>query len=297
MAATKNKMPSSRQSGTETALGAYRAPRGRSGEDDGADDEITHIAEHVGARLRQRREKHGWTIRQLSLKTEGLGKSRKIQGGRISRIENGLVNPDIREIAILCDALGLSRAEAVEPPAKPYFINRSDVIAARLREALDGSYRVKRTSRAHEDLIDKGDRPYRYVPLTDDASVVKQQATPPDVQGALTSPLMQKFIFVIQSVSDSELFKGLDRHWGEEIIYVVKNNVWAWFADVPDKDKLTDASITKLLLHEGDCLHFSSELLHGFSAYREPATALFVYSDAGAPPQFRVIPERKVSET
>src|ERR1019366_3801304 len=123
--------------------------------------------------------------------------------------------------------------------------------------------------------------------------LVKLDSTPREVQGTFRIPLMQKSVFIIEPIEDDdELVEGLDSHWGEEIIYVVKNSVWVWFADVPDKEQMRskmskDERIVKILLHEGDCLHYSSELLHGFKAYREPATALFVYSDAGAPPQFR----------
>ncbi|MFJ3959180.1 helix-turn-helix domain-containing protein [Arthrobacter sp. NPDC090010] len=67
------------------------------------------LAAAIGARVRQERQAHGWTLDQLS---ETAGISRRM----LVNVEQGAANPSIATLLRLSDALGVGLPALVEPP-------------------------------------------------------------------------------------------------------------------------------------------------------------------------------------
>lgn len=68
------------------------------------------LARAIGARVKQERNAHGWTLDQLA---DGAGVSRRM----IVNVEQGSVNPSVGTLLRLSDALGVGLPALVEPPA------------------------------------------------------------------------------------------------------------------------------------------------------------------------------------
>ncbi|MHA7168989.1 helix-turn-helix domain-containing protein [Arthrobacter bambusae] len=68
------------------------------------------LARAIGARVKQERNAHGWTLDQLA---EGAGVSRRM----VVNVEQGSVNPSVGTLLRLSDALGVGLPALVEPPA------------------------------------------------------------------------------------------------------------------------------------------------------------------------------------
>lgn len=238
----------------------------------------------IGARLRQRREHQELTLREVADRTRTGSGVRGISPAHISRIERAEVTVDLKELAVICNALRCELRDVLEPSVKPWYMTPwNEIVQPKLAEVRSGTLKIERTDPAHEYLIDRGK--YKYVPLTDETRFAGER------EGTIDSPLMQKSVFIIEAISDEDMTLGLDQHWGEEIIHVLDGEVICWFAQ--SKPDAEAGRIKKIHLKPRDCLHYTSQLLHGFTARGNEAIALFVYSDATATPvTFRAVNQK-----
>jgi transcriptional regulator with XRE-family HTH domain len=76
------------------------------------DDVAAKLAAVIGARVKQERRAHGWTLDQLA---ETAGVSRRM----VVSVEQGAVNPSVGTLLRLSDALGVGLPALVEPPESP----------------------------------------------------------------------------------------------------------------------------------------------------------------------------------
>lgn len=80
------------------------------------DDEA--LAAAIGSRVRQQRQRQGWTLDQL---VEASGVSRRM----LINVEQGSANPSISTLLKLSEALGVGLPLLVEPPAPPIKTTRA----------------------------------------------------------------------------------------------------------------------------------------------------------------------------
>ena len=104
---------------------------------------------------------------------------------------------------------------------------------------------------------------------------------------------MQKYFFQIEGANEEQVIAGLDRHEGEEIIFVIEGELQFWFKQEESK------SARHITLKKGDCLHYKSQLLHGYRATGTSSVeALFVYSNIEpvTTPEITDVPPKKSTE-
>lgn len=242
------------------------------------EEQLEYYKERV-ARFKDRREQLGINLRDLSAKTrEYHPKGCSISTSQISRIENGTIEPSFTEIVILCNVLDLSPNDVLGTQDQPWFVIRAGKAEQRLSEVREDKSKIKRRGAAHEYLIEKG--VYRYIPLANNNLLVEEGET----GKAKFVPLIRKFLFEVGRAQEEDIKQGLDSHTGEETIYVLDGEMEFWYRQSlnhPPKN---------LTLRKDDCLHFSSELLHGFRAAgtTERAKALFVLAEISTSDPFRM---------
>ncbi len=82
------------------------------------DDTAAKLATAIGARVRQERQRRGWTLDQLA---GAASVSRRM----VVSVEQGVVNPSVGTLLRLSDALGVGLPALVEPPEpKPLKVTR-----------------------------------------------------------------------------------------------------------------------------------------------------------------------------
>lgn len=229
---------------------------------------------NVGEALRTARSGQGMSLRELSEATRVADPEKKgVLPAQISRIENGST-PDLRELLLLSEVLGVSPEKILKPDVIPWFVVRRERAEKLLTEIESGQVKVERLHDRHQHMMNKSI--YKYVPLEDNLSAKEEY------EGNLTAG-MRAYIFEVARASQQDLLAGLDRHHGEEIVIVMEGELEFWFKQ---RTKDTPRSIS---LKAGDCIHYSSQLLHGYRAAGkdQSARAIFVFSEPDhlTPPQ------------
>jgi transcriptional regulator with XRE-family HTH domain len=241
---------------------------------------LQEITLAIGGELKKFREAKGLTLDKLSeLTGEKNPARRRMTGGQISRIENGLIAPDLPELVLLCLALEQDLRELLQPAPKPWFVVRKTKSEEWLREILDipPKRKIKRETRRHEKLIEN--EVYRYVPLEDDQGTQESPGlVSPKERIGMVNPLMRKNLLIVGRLDEREIKESLDSHPGEEIVFVLEGELEFWFSQRrEDHPQSLDPP-----LGPGDCLHFSSELFHGFRASgKKTVRALQVFCEVG----------------
>lgn len=228
-------------------------------------DEPTARQLHIGRTLKEARERRGYKLRDVEQRLTDLGC--RMSASHLSRIENAVAEVGVRELERLCQVLEVP-TDAIWTPGKiPWHTVRGNTSEKVLQEVIRGEREITKYEPTHQLLIKKG--VYRYVPLD------RSLSDPGELEGTL-KPIMQGYLFDAGRISrrDMELPGALGQHEGEELIFVLEGELEFWFKQTLDEPTRT------LRLEEGDCLHFSSQLLHGFSATGEQANtrALFIYA-------------------
>jgi transcriptional regulator with XRE-family HTH domain len=238
----------------------------------------------VGRQLRSFRESSKRTLEKLSELTGKKNPSgRRITAAQISRIENGLVAAALPELELLCLALERDFQELFQPASIPWFVIRKNRSEEWLQEILSEPPKriIKRQTERHSELIKSG--VYRYIPLEDDSGTDEAPGLVlQNERSGTMRPLMRKNLLIVGKIDETEIrnivVDSLDSHPGEEIIYVLEGELEFWYAetrgDPPQR--------LELPLGPGDCLHFSSNLLHAFRAPGRTAVRAFqVFCESG----------------
>lgn len=76
------------------------------------DTNAAALAKAIGARVKQERQAHGWTLDQLAA---AAGVSRRM----VINVEHGAANPSLGTLLRISDALGVGLPALVEPPHPP----------------------------------------------------------------------------------------------------------------------------------------------------------------------------------
>lgn len=252
---------SSKRSGRDTA--AQRSGKERSGKLQwqsipGVQDRTLA----VGRQLKSFRDQAGYTLEKLSELTGKRNPARRrMTAAQISRIENGQIAPDLPELELLCLALERDLRELFQPATKPWFVVRRGKSEEWLQEVLDGRRVIERQTGRHAKLIKDG--VYRYLPLEDEPGTAEKPGLVESNERAGTmTPLMRKNLLIVGKADEGDVKEALIGHPGEEIIFVLEGELDFWFCQQRgDPPQHLDSP-----LGPGDCLHFSSELLHGFRA-------------------------------
>lgn len=226
-------------------------------------------------RIARRRDELSMTIRQLSAKTAEVdGADGGVQAAQISRIENRKIVPDLREVYLLLNALGLRPDDVFEESGTrwlpPWYVVRGEDATRKLRELSElrekdpAAVGIQRANAAHQKMIARGS--YMYVPLTADVARLSERS------GDMRR-IMQAYLFKVTHEEDAVLKNdGLNAHEGEEIIYVISGSIDFWHRSSDE------GPIERTSLGTGDLIHFQSRLEHGYRAIGPSATALFVYT-------------------
>ncbi|HEX8396272.1 MAG TPA: XRE family transcriptional regulator [Pyrinomonadaceae bacterium] len=247
----------------------------------------------TGGAIRLLRKDAGYSLNDLSVRMTEIGQP--ISPSQLSRIENGDAPVDEDQIISLCSVFGISDDEFREKAKQePWFVTRRAVIEQHFKEIEKGIRINDGSESAHQELIEDG--LYTYVPH------IQSMVGADDSSGEvfIDSPLMREFS--VRITDDINLVQDKDGEWvfpedalighpGEEIMYVKEGNLIFWFKQ-PHSSKVEKRNLSK-----GDCLHYCSEISHGFSAKPESgvAEALFVYSDIRLTPNPVSERERKVT--
>lgn len=234
----------------------------------------------IGERIRVERKKHKLSLKQLSERLTDYGQS--ISLSQLSRIEIGEVAVDDDLRIVLSEALNIPEGELRGASKKePLFITKRAVAEKHLQMVIEGTSVNDGSASPHKNLIDN--KVYRYVPLTPEIGDLDDRPEEP-----MDESKMQKFLVQIEH-ADSDFMRkeGLAKHSGEEIMYVIKGQLYLWYKQPDSLD------VHKKLLEEGDYLHFSSEIYHGFSAPKDQvAQALFIFSDVKIKPTPQLVVEQ-----
>lgn len=233
----------------------------------------------VGEILAQYRQERQLTLRDLSDRTRELDPEGKgVPHTQIHRIEKDAIVPDLRELNLLCSALKVELTNVIKPEPRPWFLVRRSLVDKLLKEVEDGKRVFHRIRGAHQYMIEEVGA-YRYVPLDDSQEYVQQCERAGNLH-----PVMRKFLFEVSYAEEETVERGLDSHEGEEIVYVLTGELEFFIEQQGDRGP------TKLMLREGDCLQYSSDLRHGYRSKTKGsmARALFVYVEPKSPtgPQF-----------
>lgn len=238
------------------------------------------MAAGLGQQLKSRRETRGLTLEKLSKLTGRKNPAKRtITPGQISRIENGLIAANLPELQLLCLALECDLRDLLLPAPKPWFVIRKARADEWLRQVVTGERTIKRETGRHRRLIENKDATYRYVPLEDDQGTPEAPGlVSPNERAGAMSPLMRKNLLIVGRLNESEIKDSLDRHAGEEIILILEGELEFWFSERPED---TPKTLSRPL-GPGDCLHFSSELLHAFRASgKQTVKAFRVFCEVG----------------
>jgi transcriptional regulator with XRE-family HTH domain len=237
------------------------------------DAEHSHPSTHrwnIGEAIRRTRNQKGLTLRALSEATKRADPERQgVLAAQISRIENRVV-PDLREVLLLAEALGLSVEELLRANRKPWFVIRHKHAQQLLSDVAAHKVQSRRLHERHKHMMDK--ELYRYVPLEEEFALEG------DWEGDL-KPGMRAYLFEVERADRDEVIKGLDSHPGEEIVLVLEGELEFWYkqsADDPPKS---------ISLKTQDLIHYSSELLHGYRAggKGQTAKAIFIFAEPQLP--------------
>jgi transcriptional regulator with XRE-family HTH domain len=232
----------------------------------------------LGQQLKRFREAKSLTLEKLSEFTKQRNPAnRAVTAAQISRIENGLIAPDLPELQLLCLALECDLRDLFQPAPKPWFVVRKTKAEEWLQDILSGKRVVKRETGRHQKLIES--EVYRYVPLEDDLGTQEAPGLVlPKERAGMLNPLMRKNLLIVGRLNEQEIEKALDSHPGEEIVFILQGELEFWFRGQGDDSPRS----LDLPLGPGDCLHFSSELLHAFRATgKETVRAFQVFCEAG----------------
>jgi mannose-6-phosphate isomerase-like protein (cupin superfamily)/DNA-binding XRE family transcriptional regulator len=229
--------------------------------------------ERFAISIKQHREEQKLTIRELSQRTRELENADGgIQAAQISRIENGKIVPDLREVLLLLKALSLSTEDVFGRTSllPPWYVVRGEDATTRLEEikqlwARDRTtVKVTRANTAHQEMVDAG--VFRYVPL--DANAARHNNRSGDLRR-----LMQAYYFEVNYASDEVMRKQMATHEGEEILYVLDGSIELWHGAA------AHGPFEQLRLGPGDLAHFRSSVYHNLrQGGPTPARALFIYS-------------------
>lgn len=244
----------------------------------------------IGSRIRTLRKSLNLNLTQLSEQMGDRGLT--LSASQLSRIENGDVPIDDDQRIVLCSVLNVPEAELRgEAELEPWFITRKDIAWRHLEEVTAGIRVNVSEGSAHEELI--REKVYQYVPLEPSMDYAGEKDRAADELSM--QPIMRKFLVQITAadlieVDGQESIKGLVSHSGEEIMFVLSGQLYFWFRQ-PSGGKIENR-----LLKEGDCVQFSSQIEHGFSATGKEgvAQALFVFSDIQLTP--RLVNEQRRSQ-
>jgi transcriptional regulator with XRE-family HTH domain len=231
----------------------------------------------IGALVTRFREDSRMSLRQLSERTKEIERqddltANGLQTAQLSRIERGLAVPDLREIVLLSRALGKSPQEFLPGMQTPWYAVRKENALRWLEEVKAKTREIRRVSHSHQQMID--DEVYVYVPLTDQPGLVE-----PGERSGQLSQIMQKYLFEVRGCTLETIEKGLYAHAGEEIVWVLEGELEFWTQEGGEKPRF-------ITLGEGDSLHYSSNVKHGYRAGGKDkiARALFVYTNIASPP-------------
>jgi mannose-6-phosphate isomerase-like protein (cupin superfamily) len=202
----------------------------------------------------------------------------QMSSSQLSRIENGEVPIDDDQRHVLCGILQITE-DALRGIAKkaPWYIVKKEVIEEYLRKLQNKEIFNPADDSPHKILIEKDI--YQYAPC--DESIVKSKSSDKE-DVSLTNPMMRGYVIRIKPYKVQRTNEGIEiidsdntlaSHSGEEIFYVLKGQMYFWFRQ-PDSEK-----VEYRICDEGDCLHFSSQINHGFSAVDEEAIVFVAYTD------------------
>jgi transcriptional regulator with XRE-family HTH domain len=231
----------------------------------------------VGEAIRSARAKKGLTLRELSddsklVDPEGRG----ILPAQISRIENGAI-PDLREVVLVCEVLGITSSDLLNNNVMPWFILRRERTEELLHEIECKKLKSERLHERHKHMMDKNI--YQYLPLEADFAIE------PEKEGDL-HPGIRAYMFAVGRASQKDVIAGLDKHPGEEIVIVLDGELEFWFKQADD------VAPRSMPLKAGDSIHYSSQLLHGYRAAGREASAkaIFIFTEPELPtaPQARM---------
>jgi transcriptional regulator with XRE-family HTH domain len=224
----------------------------------------TNRQRNIGRALREAREGLGYNLRELEKKLKAIG--RKMSSSHLSRIENAAVDIGVGELEALCQVLGLPSDSVWSPEKEPWYVVRRRLAENVLVEIVDGKRVIAKYEPAHKQLIAAG--VYRYVPLEETLSSGEKEGT--------LKPVMRGYLFDAGRADKAHMETpgALGQHGGEELIFVLEGEMDFWFRQTQD------GPISTIRLAPLDCLHFSSQLPHGFSAAgtAERSRALFVFA-------------------
>jgi mannose-6-phosphate isomerase-like protein (cupin superfamily) len=172
----------------------------------------------------------------------------------------------LRETHLLCDALGFDASKLLKPDLVPWYVVRRETALATLKEVQNGSRKTERLQKRHKHMMDMNI--YHYVPLEE------EYAREGEREGKIY-PGMRSYLFEVARASEEDVSTGLDSHPGEEVVLVTEGELEFWYRQP------SDGIDRSLLLRPGDCIHYSSELPHGYRAAgkTDAARALFVFAD------------------
>jgi transcriptional regulator with XRE-family HTH domain len=224
---------------------------------------------NIGRALKEAREGLGYNLRELERKLKEA--RHPMSASHLSRIENAAVDVGVGELEALCRVLGVPTDSIWSPEKEPWYVVRRSAAEKMLSEIQSGALMITKFEPAHRQLIEE--HVYSYATLEDSLSNERE--------GTL-KPVMRGYLFDVSRASKSQIETpgALGQHIGEELIFVLEGELDFWCRQTQD-----GPLGPPLRLVPFDCLHFSSRLLHAFSAAgtAERARALFVYAQTPVP--------------
>jgi transcriptional regulator with XRE-family HTH domain len=246
--------------------------------------EIEERQKAVGKKIHTLRKDKKYSLTDLSalIRERGIN----ISPSQISRIENGEVSIDDGQRIVFSKIFGVSEDDLRGLPNsgnKPWFNVRQTVWSKHLLEIKEGIRTNDGSKSPHKFLIDKGVYIYAVLDAEIEGVDVNDRMEGISAISSQTFSLdlgrMQKYLVEISgteiiNINGNEAIEGLASHYGEEIMFVFTGQLNFWF-----QQPVANSKIERRILNPGDCLHYSSKLLHGFSAVNGTAQALFVFSN------------------
>ena len=243
--------------------------------------------ESVGRRFRKKRVEIGYSLSDVvELIKDNSGQF--LSPAQLSRIENGITIPDVREAGLLCEVLRMDFA-SLWGQEEPLFVVRrgaaKEVLDAEKDAQRHGQSLIERRGGEHKEYLDSG--AYYYAPLVPRLSRNGEHTN-------FSAPLqMQQYFFEISTNCPVKFTDPAVRenqsHPGEEIVFIVDGDVDFTY-QLPDsyRRNANDRDLTLLnepatiRVNAGDTLQYSSEIAHEYRAIGGPAHALFVFLPKGS---------------
>lgn len=253
-----------------------------------------------GRRISERRRLLGLSVRDVWVLTQDKDPEGKgIAPAQLARAEKGDQDLSSFQLEWLSEALDVDVNYWSTHGQKPVHVIR-DEIAARLLAQVGKSTEIRRRGTEHETFIRSGH--YKYIEL------LGKHADPEERIGRSNDFIIQAFLFEVRSKENAVRHKAWwpdedqmpnllsqdeSAHNGEEFVRVLSGVLECWFMQPahPEKPGIQNGAVIhrndqsdrksdiwSKVLHEGDSLHYSSEIHHAYRAIgTENATALFVY--------------------